>query len=189
MHFVKKAKTSLIGGVAIFSPQFTFKIQQGFFDVVFICVLARIYLEIETYFTVGIFATKMAEDEATNISENEIFEEEKISTGFFAKKGWRMRLQMHFVKKAETSLIGGVTIFYPQFTFKIQQRFFHFVFIFVLARTYLEIETSLLGYLPTERQKMRPQMILRNEIFEEHFFSSTGLMLSSSVYWQEYIWR
>ena len=67
MHFVKKAKTSLIGGVAIFSPQFTFKIQQGFFDVVFICVLARIYLEIETYFTVRIFANNRAEYEAANI--------------------------------------------------------------------------------------------------------------------------
>ena len=76
---------------------------------------------------------------------------------------------MHFVKKAKTSLIGGVAIFSPQFTFKIQQGFFDVVFICVLARIYLEIETSLLGYLPTERQKMRPQMILRNEIFEEHF--------------------
>ena len=67
MHFVKKAETSLIGGVTIFYPQFTFKIQQGFFDVVFICVLARIYLEIETYFTVRIFANNRAEDEAANI--------------------------------------------------------------------------------------------------------------------------
>ena len=61
--------------------------------------------------------------------ENETFEE-NFSSSIFAKKGQKMGLQMHFVKKAKTSLIGGVAIFSPQLTFKIQQRFCQLCFAF-----------------------------------------------------------
>ena len=81
--------------------------------------------------------------------------------GLFAKKGRRMRLQMHFVKKAETSLIGGfvLVIFYHSQTFFFQYFPFISLLLYVPFSPYTKFEEQLIW-----RQAWRNKTFWKDQI-------------------------